>query len=350
MDIKKYFVDLETPVKDAIKAIDSLGKKTVFIVDKDEKLKGIFTDGDMRRFILSNGNLNSPVKEAMNPNPKVFHEHDDIKTEKLKNNKMMVFPIVNDLGQVIRATFWDNDELISSSDTIKDKVPVVIMAGGKGTRLYPYTKILPKPLIPIGDIPIIQHIINRFNKYNCNQFRLIVNHKSNMIKSYFGEIEKNYELIYEDEKEFLGTGGGLSLLKGKINSTFFLSNCDILIDANYGNIYKYHKQKKNKITVVCALKNITIPYGVMNLDDNGNIKSMKEKPEISFLTNTGLYLIEPEVIDDLEPNTFIHMPEIVQKYMDKNENVGVYPLSENQWLDMGQIEEMENMIKVLEEQ
>lgn len=349
MDVRKYFVSLDTTVREAIKAIDNLGKKTVFVVGENDELKGIFTDGDMRRFILANGDLNAPVKEAMNPNPKVFYEHEDIKGKKSNDKKMMVYPIINNKGQVVRAIFWDNDEFISSSNEINDNIPVVIMAGGKGTRLYPYTKILPKPLIPIGEVPIVQHIINRFTKYNCKEFHLVINHKKNMIKSYFGDIDKNYDLSYVEESEFLGTGGGLSLLKGKINSTFFFSNCDILIDANYGDLYKYHKEKKNKITLVCALKHVTIPYGVINIDNEGAIKDMTEKPEISFLTNTGLYIIEPEVLDSIEENKFIHMPEIVQQYIDRNENVGVYPLSENQWLDMGQIDEMNNMIKVLED-
>lgn len=348
MDIKRYFVNLDTPVREVIKTIDSTGKKVALVVDENEILKGIFTDGDMRRYILKNGDLNAPIFEAMNKNPIVFRENEeDELQEYMKSNKMIVFPIVDFEGRVIRAVFWDNEESISSSDMLKDNIPVVIMAGGKGTRLYPYTKILPKPLIPIGELPIIQHIIDRFKKYNCSDFHLIVNYKKNMIKAYFNEMEKDYNVSYVDEWEFLGTGGGLSLLKDKIQSTFFLSNCDVIIEANYASIYRYHKAKKNKITVVCALKNLTVPYGVIRLNDEGHINNMVEKPELSFLTNTGLYIIEPEVVDSIEPDTFIHMPDIVQQYLDNNENVGVYPLSEKQWLDMGQMEEMENMIKAL---
>lgn len=350
MDIKQYFVTSNTSVREAIKIIEATGKKVVFIVDVQERLKGIFTDGDIRRYILRNGDFTAPVSEAMNKEPVVFHEDEEVKLhEYMKTSNMLVFPIVNDEGQLVRAVFWDKQEGISAADMLTDNIPVVIMAGGKGTRLYPYTKILPKPLIPIGEIPIVEHIINRFKKYSCNNFYLVVNYKKNMIKAYFNEIEKSYNLNFVDEDKFLGTGGGLYLLKDRIDSTFILSNCDVIIEANYGSMYRYHKKQKNLITVVCAMKNISVPYGVIKLDEKGTIAGMTEKPELSFLTNTGLYIIEPEVIDSIKPGTFIHMPEIVQQYLEKGENVGVYPISEKEWLDMGQLEEMENMIKVLEE-
>ena len=222
------------------------------------------------------------------------------------------------------------------------------MAGGLGTRLYPYTKILPKPLIPIGEIPISEHIINRFNKYGSKDFYLEVNHKKNMIKAYFNEIEKDYIINYVDEDIPLGTGGGLSLLKGKINSTFILSNCDILIEEDYEKIYKFHKDNNNLITMVCSLKTIRIPYGVIEISENGEIEEMKEKPVFSFFTNTGMYIVEPEIIEGLNENEFIGFPDIIEKYKRNGEKVGVYPISENNWLDMGQIDEMEEMRRRLE--
>lgn len=224
------------------------------------------------------------------------------------------------------------------------------MAGGLGKRLYPYTKILPKPLIPIGEIPISEHIINRFNKYGCKEFFLIVNHKKNMIKAYYNEIEKDYSISYadEDEDKPLGTGGGLSLLKGKINSTFILSNCDILIKEDYEKIYNHHKVEKNLITMVCSLKHIKIPYGVINTNEKGEIEDMKEKPEISIFANTGMYIVEPEVLNLIEENKFVGFPDIIKRVMDEGKKVGIYPISENAWLDMGQLDEMEEMRSRLE--
>jgi NDP-sugar pyrophosphorylase family protein len=170
-----------------------------------------------------------------------------------------------------------------------------------------------------------------------------------MIKAYFNEIEKDYKIYYVDEEQPLGTGGGLSLLKGKIKSTFILSNCDILIDEDYEKIYNFHKRENNFITMVCSLKKIKIPYGVIEISETGQIAEMKEKPEHSFFINTGMYIVEPKVIEELEENTSIGFPEIIERYRHTGEKIGIYPISENSWLDMGQLDELEEMRRRLEQ-
>ena len=224
------------------------------------------------------------------------------------------------------------------------------MAGGLGTRLYPYTKILPKPLIPIGEMPIVEHIIHRFADVGCSAFTMIVNYKKSMIKSYFNDLQKDYTVDSVDEDTPLGTGGGLSLLKGKVTQTFFLTNCDILIDADFGDIYQYHKEKGNVITMVCAVKHFTIPYGVVELGGDGDISGITEKPEMNFLTNTGVYVVEPSVIDGLAYNEPIPFTDIIADVRAAGGRVGVYPVSEHSWMDMGQLEELDNMRRRLEMQ
>lgn len=281
------------------------------------------------------------MSDIANYNPKFLYENDKFKAKDyMKRNPIEALPIVDKNKHIVSIVFSDNTE---TSNTRKLDIPIVIMAGGAGTRLYPYTKILPKPLIPVGEIPIAEHIINRFNKYGCNDFYLIVNHKKNMIKAYFNEIKKDYNINFIDENKPLGTGGGLSLLKGKINSTFILSNCDILIEENYERIYRYHKDEKNLITMVCSLKTIEIPYGVIDIGENGEIEKMKEKPRLSFLTNTGLYVVEPSVIEKLEDDLEIGFPDIIEKHKSLGKKIGVFPIGENSWLDMGQLDEMEKM-------
>jgi NDP-sugar pyrophosphorylase family protein len=260
----------------------------------------------------------------------------------MKKNNIDALPLINEKGEIVSILFL-NDEIIREKNRLE--VPVVIMAGGLGTRLYPYTKILPKPLIPVGEIPIAEHIINRFNKYGCKDFYLILNHKKNMIKAYFNEISKDYSVNYIDEEKPLGTGGGLSLLKNKINSTFILSNCDILIEEDYYKLYRHHKKENNLITMVTSLKNLKIPYGVIEISETGEIESMEEKPSFSFFTNTGMYVVEPRVIEELEENKVIGFPDIIEHYQNKGEKVGVYPISEKSWLDMGQLDELEEMRK-----
>ena len=164
-----------------------------------------------------------------------------------------------------------------------------------------------------------------------------------MIKSYFNEVEKGYQIQYVDEEIPLGTGGGLSLLKNKIKDTFILTNCDILILEDYKKIYNFHKQSKNLVTMVCSLKNIKIPYGVIELDSNGQIYKMQEKPEFNFMTNTGMYIVDKKIIDDIQVNQAIGFPEIIEKYRLEGHKIGVYPISENSWMDMGQLEDLEKM-------
>lgn len=348
MDINNVIISEDICIRDAIKALDK-GAKQILLVANDKKLKGVITDGDIRRWILRNGDLSTSVREIVNYSPKYIIENEKGSAKEImKKFSIKSLPVIDINGNIVSILFLDDIELTEDENkSNKLDLPVVIMAGGLGTRLYPYTKILPKPLIPIGDTPIIERIINKFNNYGCKEFYLTVNYKKNMIKSYFGELDKNYEVSYVEEDKPLGTGGSLYLLKNKLNSTFFVSNCDVLIDADYNSIYEEHKKSKNMITIICAMKNVAIPYGVIDLNAEGKIQEMREKPEYSFLTNTGMYVIEAEVLDMIKDNEFIHLPDIVQKCMDKGMNVGVYPITESAWMDMGQHEEMQLMIERL---
>jgi len=344
MDVLDFLIDEDATMIEAMEQLDKIAKKVLFVV-KDGHFVAAITDGDIRRWILRKGNLDAKVKDIANYRPKSLCEAEKNKAkEYMKKYSIEALPILDQAKNIMSVVLW-NDEEIEPKRNLQ--APVVIMAGGLGTRLYPYTKILPKPLIPIGEIPIVEHIMNRFFQYGIEQFYLVINHKKNMIKAYFNEIEKDYNVNYVDEDKPLGTGGGLSLLKGKINSTFILSNCDILIEEDYEKIYNYHKRKNNLITVVCSLKNIRIPYGVIEISETGEIENMKEKPKLSFFTNTGMYIVEPKVIEDLEEET-IGFPDIIERYKVKGEKIGVYPISENSWLDMGQIDEMEEMRRRLE--
>lgn len=345
MDVLEFLIDEEATMINAMEQLDKTSTKILFVTKRGNFVAAL-TDGDIRRWILKKGNLDAKVKNIANYNPKFLYEVEKNKSKEfMKMNSIEALPIVDDNMNILTVILW-NDEEVELKRNLE--VPVVIMAGGLGKRLYPYTKILPKPLIPIGEIPIVEHIINRFNRHGSDQFYLVVNHKKNMIKAYFNEIEKAYKVDYVDEDKPLGTGGGLSLLKGKINSTFILSNCDILIEEDYEKIYNYHKKENNLITMVCSLKNIKIPYGVIEISETGEIESMKEKPELSFFTNTGMYIVEPKIIEDLEEDMPIGFPDIIEQYKAKGEKIGIYPISENSWMDMGQIDEMEEMRRRLD--
>lgn len=344
--LNKLLIFLPQSVRDVISYMEENLLKAVLVVNDQKVLKGLFTYGDMRHYFLNGGNLTSSIEDAMNKEPIVFYSFEEVEQIR-KERQLVIYPIIDKDGHVIDAITNERyrvDEKIN--DFLKD-VPLVIMAGGKGTRLYPYTKILPKALLPIGDYTITERIISGFQKYGCHNVFMVLNYKANMIKAYFNEIERSYDVEYIQEKEFLGTAGGLRLLKGKLNEAFFVSNCDIIVNADLECVYKTHKMNGNIITFVCAMKNVMIPYGVVETDGCGNITMMQEKPEYSYLVNTGLYLVEPEVIEYIQDDEFVHMPELARRYMEEGKKVGVFPVSEKAWMDMGQFKEMETMIKNL---
>lgn len=338
MEYLKYCVNPNISVRDAMKAIDNSEPQIVFITECG-KLLASLTDGDIRRFLLKGGKITDPCIEASNRKPKVAHSY---KEAQLLYDKfyMVAIPLVDAENMILDLYVGKRK---TNGNIAELKIPVVINAGGKGTRLEPYTKILPKPLIPVGDLPIIEHIMQRFTEYGCEHFSMIVNYKKEMMKAYFSGENDKYDITWYDEEKPLGTGGGLCCLKGKIKQTFFLTNCDNLLMANYESMLKFHRENNNMITMICAYKNVKIPYGVIEMGVNGSIESMHEKPEFSFLANTGIYIVEPSVLEDIEKDVAIGFPDIIEQERLKGNKVAVYPVSENDWMDMGQLPELEKM-------
>ncbi len=346
MNFRDMLVDERATILHAMKTIDKNSGRILFVTHENV-LIGATSDGDIRRWLMNGGSLEAQIIEAANADPKFIFASDRDKAKQVMNQyHITALPVVDENKNVIDIIFETAEEINVYTEALSN-VPVVIMAGGLGTRLYPYTKILPKPLIPVGDIPITEHIINRFRMFGCKDFYLVVNHKKNMIKAYYNEIEKDYNIYFVEEDKPLGTGGGVGLLKGKINSTFILTNCDTLIEENYSNIIEEHKKKQNKVTMICSLKNFEIPYGVVEIGENGSIAAMKEKPYYSFFTNTGTYVVDPEIIESIRLDEVISFPDVIQKAKDVGQNVGVYPINEKSWLDMGQFDSMEEMRKRL---
>lgn len=346
--MNSILIDEESTIFEAMELLNKSGKRILFVL-KNNKLVASLTDGDIRRGILNGEELDEKVKKIANYRPIYLYKEQVKRAESLlEKEKIDAVPIIDKNKEVIEIIFAKPDyEEIQKFDC---DVPVVIMAGGSGTRLQPYTEVLPKPLIPINGIPIIEHIIRQFLKYGCNNFNIIVNYKRNMIKAYFDDIEKSYYLDYVFEDKRLGTGGGISLLQGKIDKTFILSNCDIMIDENLVDIYRKHKEQKNVITIVCANKNYVIPYGIItvNCDDKDKIETMQEKPEINFLTNTGCYIVEPRVIEEMNYNEEIDFPEIIKSYISRSERVGVYIIQDDKWSDIGEMEKLQTVKQKLE--
>ena len=344
--IINYIGHTTMTIVDAMTKIDRNAKGVLFIVDEKEKLIGCVTDGDIRRWLIRTGDLSAEVKEAMTVSPKyLFSEERSEAIAFMQKEKIPSVPILNGKRRIVDLTFLSE---LSGGEEKKEKkslkgVPVVIMAGGKGTRLYPYTKILPKPLIPIGETPIIERIINCFVEYGIEKYYITVNYKKGMIKSYFSELVPEYTIEYVEEKKPLGTAGSIRLIEESFQQPIFVTNSDALILTNYDALYDFHMQAQNDITIVAALKNIVVPYGVIRAKENGEVTDMEEKPRHSYFINTGMYVINPQVVEKIPKDSFFHMTHLVDAVMQDGGKIGMYPVSEDSFLDMGEFGEMQRM-------
>lgn len=345
MNSSDFFVTEEDTLACALERINTNLLKIALVL-RDNKLVGVIGDGDIRRALMRGVGVESLVSGATNYSPIYIFENQRKNAYSILNKKKIgVLPVLNSNFEVIDILTSEKVYQINKREL---SVPVVIMAGGKGTRLYPYTKILPKPLIPIGELPIVEHIMNRFWKFGCSEFYMIVNYKKNMIHSYFDYVSHEYTLTIVDEEEALGTGGGLSLLKKENFEHFFMTNCDILIDADYNMIYKAHMEQDNFITIICAKKQNKIPYGVVIVDKNNDYEGMEEKPSYEVIINTGVYIVNGRVIRELEDKKDVNFPDIIEHYRMLGEKIGVYIIEEAAFMDMGQMEELDDMWKRME--
>ena len=343
-NLQKICVEEGITISESIKKLDEAGEK-ILLVTKNQRLTGVITDGDVRRWILRKGSFEEDVGKLMHHNPHVVR-----KGESEKARHMMLefhieaIPIVDNDDRPIDIVFLRDMIAPGQRRYEQINVPVVIMAGGKGTRLYPYTSILPKPLIPIGSVTILERIMESFRKNGCIDFWLILNYKKNLIKAYLDEKEKPYRVHYVDEDVFRGTCGGIQLLHEQMLHTFFVSNCDVLLDIDYSDLFHFHQKNQNEITVVTSLRNVQIPYGVIELEQGGKIKKLSEKPSFNYNMSTGIYVMEPSVINSIPQNGMFHMTDLMNKLLAEERKVGAYPVMEKRWQDMGELGAMQKMI------
>ncbi len=349
--INKHTIVASESIRNAIKQMDVNDVNFLVVITPDKKAVGVFTSGDFRRAVLTGLDIKEEVSKIV--------KKDFLHLNKgyLKKEVYRIFEdrMVNDLpvlhnGKLVdivhRKDFFTEDEAGNRKSKIKN-LRVVIMAGGKGKRLDPFTRILPKPLIPLGNDPVIKVIMDEFGKFGMNSFFISLNDKGRMVKAYFHEHEFLYRITYIDEDKALGTAGALKYLRGKISGTFFVSNCDIIVRTNYESLYKFHKKGSYDMTLVGSMQQYTIPYGVCDIDNCGVLKGIREKPEYDFLVNAGLYLLEPAVLQYIPENKYFDMNDLIRKVQDSGLKVGVFPVSEKSWIDVGQWEEYANTLRQL---
>lgn len=348
--LKSFLITKEFIVKLAMKRMVEIGQKTLFIIDGKDRLIGALSDGDIRKWILGGGSINSSINQIFNKKPKYVkekHRLEDIKKLML-DIQIEAVPVVKTSKEIVNVLTWEE---VFGAELKKKKAPmdiqVVIMAGGKGSRLDPFTKILPKPLIPIGDKPVIEVIMDKFLEYGIKGFIISVNHKAKMIKSYFEDSDGRFNIRYLEEKKPLGTAGALRFLKGKIKEPFLITNCDIIINADINEIVKLHVDKGYDMTLVVSCRHYVIPYGVCEIENGGILKHINEKPDYDLLVNTGMYIMDKKILNIIPRNKYFDMNDLISSANEKGFKVGVFPIAEDSWIDIGQWEEYRKAVENL---
>lgn len=339
--LKRYSIDKSLSIQSALRKMDE-SKTKLLIILQDEKYFSLLSIGDIQRALIRNIDIQRDISEILRPKSKIKIAKKGDTIQSIKNlmleHRIEFMPKVDKDSNIIEILFWK--DLFDFEKKIEQKlknIPVVIMAGGTGTRLKPLTNVIPKPLLPIGDKPILTKIMETFKISGSKSFFLSVNYMHEMIRTYYKvncDPEINLEYIMEEKP--LGTAGSISLLKDKLKSTFFVSNCDIIIDQDYGDVLEYHRLNGNKITIVAALKHYSIPYGTLEISKGGILNKISEKPDLNYIINTGVYIIEPEVIAQIPENEFFHITHLIEKVKKNNMKVGVFPVSEKSWIDIGE--------------
>ncbi len=324
-------------IREALQIIDSGAMKIALVVDEDEKLLGTLTDGDIRRGLLKNLSLDDSIESVLFKTPTVCNVEDTKEhiLEVAIERKLYQVPIVDNEGRLVGIE--EMDELLKP--TVKTN-RVVLMVGGLGTRLRPLTEHTPKPMLKVGDKPILETIILNFKKYGFTNIILSVSYKSEIIEEYFKdgrEFGVNIEYIHENKR--MGTAGALSLIREKLNEPFFVMNGDLLTNINFEHMMEYHLSNNAIATMGVREYDFQVPYGVVNVDGE-NILSIEEKPVHSFFVSGGVYVLDSKVLDFIPNGEFYDMPTLFEKVIENKMKSVSFPIREY-WLDIGRLEEFE---------
>ena len=327
-----------------------ISEHRLLIVTNSGQYFGLISIGDIQRAIIKGISMDSPIEPILRHNATVASVHDDMDAVKevMRERRIEFMPVLDDNKNVVEIIFWkDIFEGEINNNRPKINLPVVIMAGGKGTRLKPITNVIPKPLVPVGDKTILEVIMDQFESIGCHKFYMSVNYKADMMKYYLSQLDHKYDIEFFMEDKPLGTIGSVSLLKGKITTPFFVSNCDSINEQDYRDVWDYHVSNNNDMTIVTMIKSFKIPYGVIETGADGLMTALKEKPEQTYQVNTGVYIMNPELINEIPEGEFFHVTHLMEKVQKRGGRVGCFPVSEHSWKDMGEWPEYLRMIKVL---
>ena len=332
----------EPSVREGLRLLNETGLQILLIVDTGGRLTGVLTDGDVRRSLLRDTSLDVSVSRIMNRTfTTLGEEQAHLAHDLIRRSQFNHVPILDADGMVTDMAVSSG---VSARESEKRDIPVVVMAGGKGTRLSPLTRIVPKPLMPVGEQTMLEKIMDTFAAHGFRDFRIIVNYKKDLIKSYFAEAGSPYALTFLDEERPLGTAGGLTLLKGLVGGTFLLTNCDIVAEFQYSGLIDWHREHGAHLTILGVRKRVDIPYGVIKVDDGSFVTEIEEKPFYNHVIVSGVYVVDPAVLDIIPEGEALGMDGLIRMLIERGMRVTCYPI-ETGWFDMGQFEEYRNLLK-----
>jgi len=333
--LDNLLVTEQTTIIETLKKIDSNAKGIAIVVSDNKELLGTITDGDIRRAIIDGAGTSSTITKIYNKKCKYLLDNYDKKDIEniFKNDKIRFIPIIDQYNVVIDLLEVDNDNFSVYRDN-----PVLIMAGGLGTRLRPLTNDLPKPMLKVGGKPILETIIEQFKIKGYKNILLSVNYKSEIIENYFrdgSDFGVSIKYIREDKR--MGTAGAIKLAEQFLNKDFFVINGDILTNVCFSRLLEYHQQNNFKMTIGARNYETQIPYGVLNIDDTC-VTSIEEKPIVNFYVNGGIYVLSPDTLKYIPKNDYFDITELINKVLENKDKVGSYPILEY-WMDIGQLKD-----------
>ncbi len=335
--INNIKVNEKSSIREVLQIIKNGAVKIAFVMN-GKKLLGVIADSDIREGLLNNLNLFDSIESIYNKNPLVSYEDDSRQEiiEKALLKKIQQIPILNNKNEVIGVE--ELDELLRPTPKSNK---VILMVGGLGTRLRPLTDEIPKPMLKVGDKPILETIILNFKKYGFTNIIMCVNYKSHIIENYFNdgsEFGVSIEYVYENDR--MGTAGALSLLKEIPEKPFFVMNGDLLTNINFEHLLIHHVENKASATMCLRKYEYDIPYGVVELNKDAQIISIEEKPKYNYFVNGGIYLINPDIVRYIPDGEFFDMPSLFEILLKNGRICDSYIIKEY-WLDIGRLSDYE---------
>jgi dTDP-glucose pyrophosphorylase/predicted transcriptional regulator len=335
---KKVILKPSNTMSKALEALETEGLGIIMVADNHNKLLGTVTDGDIRRALMQQKDANTLLEDIMRKNPITIsakHTQEQV-ISIMKQERILQLPVVDELGVIV-----DLEMITDALDVEKRENIVFIMAGGFGTRLQPLTDNTPKPLLMIGDKPILEIILNQFIESGFHNFIISTHYKAIMLHEYFGDGSKwgiNIEYVYEESP--IGTAGALGLLQKNItNLPILVMNGDLLTKVDFESFLNFHNTNTGIASICVREYDMQVPYGVVN-SSNHKLTGIVEKPINKFFVNAGIYIINPSVLESLDGKTYLDMPDLLQRQVNKNFEVNVFPLHEY-WLDIGHLENLQ---------